>query len=186
VAADLTATTTAYLLGLVREELSFGGRSPEARRAEVELERYLARVETAHSPPLEFGVRPHDDLPMSRWTLGAIEVDVTSGSEIDLGLHVLLLAVERPGEHVDLAPLDPAVLKDGPPLGPEGYSRASSRARSFVRRHSPQLAAVLRRVRLSGCTACYQRHPGEPSIVTSEISLKSRVALSGSVSCPRS
>lgn len=163
----LTRATVEYLLDIVNEELTSGGRSQFARLAQRELTAYLAQIKSPAA--LLFECRPHPTLPFTIWTLGAAGIDeeVPTGSAIGLGLHILALAAQQPHQHVDLSSLDPGPLEERSGQSFIGRLRGNvSRARALVSDRHPELAAALRHVELrEDFTATYSPPPGSPEII---------------------
>ena len=166
----LTVDTTRYLLGLVREELSFGSRLPSARQAQLELEQYLAGLQAAEARPLLFAYEPHLFLPLSVWRLGDLdepqELEAELGSALEFGLHILHLAVTASGQRVDLTPLDPGVIEFGGYSDDGRYKVAASRARTRIAAKHPLLAAVLKAVTVrNDRSATFIAKVGSPEII---------------------
>jgi hypothetical protein len=162
----ITVDTARYLLDLVREERSCGARPARSRQAQIELERCIADAQSSDLPPLQFHYHPHPTLPLNVWNLGETEVEVDTGSARDLGLHMLLIAVEMCGRRVDLSALDAGVIENGVPSSKRWYAVAVSRARDWVAKRCPDLGDALQSVEIrNDCSACYTPKPGQREII---------------------
>jgi hypothetical protein len=165
----LTRDSTDYLLNLVDEGLSDGGRSRRGRQAQAELLQEQADMRRRELKPLLFGIQAREARHLHRWLLGdrndPVVLEQPPASEINLGLHAMHLAVQSPGERVSLANVDPRVLNDRPEI--QGWSRAVSRARCAVRKRIPVLALALSAVTVHGDgTATFDPKPGAPALKT--------------------
>jgi phytoene dehydrogenase-like protein len=172
IAPTLTRETVEQCLAIVAEELTFGNRSQALRQAYRELNAVKAHLDRPE--PLAFTYRPHPTRPVNVWTFASVESEVRAGSRIDLGLAILYVAASAPHQHVDLTPFDPAPLEaeDDEVLTASTawrvFSTILSRAREFIADRHPELAAVLRRVRvISDSTAIFSPEPSDPEVKTS-------------------
>lgn len=148
---ELNSEMLEYFLALVQEDISLAGRTERARQGERLLLDGMDRIARERAAPLIFYVEPHPTEEKYIWTVGQVnnpvQFDTKIGSEITLGLHGILLAVEGNGESVCLDALDPWPLEDKEAKKSIDWSRTISRGKETLIKNSGIMSAA--RVKVS-------------------------------------